>query len=136
MKKHLIIHGDPCSGKTLFIKNLLRHRKHFRIDARNKSVFESTFYWNMSSHYKDVKFLWFEDIKNDENIDLFISLTEIIKINPKNEIPFYIKPNVVLEFANQIERFPASIKHRFEIINTNTISYAKLIEFIKQWNKL
>ena len=38
--KHLIIHGDPRSGKSLFIKNLLIADNYYAIDGRKTKVFD------------------------------------------------------------------------------------------------
>lgn len=135
--KHLIIHGDPSSGKSLFIKNLLIADNYYAIDGRNTKVFEDTFYWQMTSKDKNVQVLWFQDVNRQVSTDLLISLTETIKINPRAETPFYIKPILVIEFEEEIENLSKdkSLTYRFDIINTNTISYKDLIAYLINWNK-
>ena len=136
MKKHLIVHGDVLTGKSLFIKNLLSYRKYFQIDCRKPKVFTDTFYWQMSHKDKDTEVIWFQDIDKKADMDLFISLTGMIRINPRYEEIFYIKPTLVLEFSQEIKNFPVgtSLTRRFDIINTNTITYKELINFMMSWN--
>lgn len=135
--KHLVIHGDPCSGKSLFIKNLLIADNYYAIDGRKTKVFEDSIHWQMTSKDKNIQVLWFHDVNRQVSTDLLISLTERIKINPKAETPFYIKPILVIEFEEEIENLSKdkSLTYRFDIINTNTISYKDLIAYLINWNK-
>lgn len=134
--KHLIIHGDLLSGKSLLIKTLLSNKKYYEIDCRKPKVFADTFYWQMSHKDKDTEVIWFQDIDKKADMDLFISLTGMIRINPQYETPFYINPRLVLEFSEEIKNFPenASFTISFHIINTNTISYKDFIQFLTNWN--
>ena len=45
--KHLIIHGDPCSGKSLFIKNLLIVDNYYAIDGRKTKVFQDSIHYHL-----------------------------------------------------------------------------------------
>ncbi len=125
------------SGKSLFIRNLLVSTKYYEINCRNPKVFEDTFHWQMSSKDKDTEVLWFHDINKKADMCFFISLTGLIRVNPKIEKVFYINPRLVLEFSEEIKNFPkdASFIRRFHIINTNTITYRDLVSFLIKWNK-
>lgn len=127
MKKHLIIHGDGMSGKTLFITSFLN--KHFkdsygRIDGKdlinNKNSFEE--YYLARTH----KALYFMDVPMSVGLDYFISLT--------GETVRTINSILIIELSEELRHIPTglSFTSRFDVINTNTISYKDLMSYLNQ----
>lgn len=131
MKKHLLIHGDSMSGKSLFIKAFLS--KHYPenyglISARNpKAIQKPNFDFS-----KEYGAIWFLDVNMKITPYNFIPFTLGIKSNLKSDNPLSFKPYLIIEYSEELKALPEdqSFTGRFHIINTNTVKYAELIDFL------
>ncbi|MBG0515338.1 hypothetical protein I4P13_16350 [Elizabethkingia meningoseptica] len=134
MKKHLLIHGDPLSGKTFIVKGLLEAMTFRRVDCRRSDILSENFLWTYGQVEQDV--LYFDDVNTHIDPRDFIPYTESIKVDRQGYETFYIKPALIIEYSNEIE-IPEehSFIRRFHVINTNTITYKELIATIVSWNK-
>lgn len=134
MKKHLLIHGDPRSGKSLLIKNLLNSITVFKINCKDPFILSTNFFWSYGSEEKQV--LHFEDINKSTDPREFIFYTGFIPVDTQGHEVFAINPRLIIEYSNEIE-IPKehSFIRRFHVVNTNTISYREIISLIHKWNE-
>lgn len=138
-KKHLIIHGDPMSGKSLLIRLLLKNTLYSTVDLFDRFEFPETFDWRLGENSKHDDYLLFNDLSLSFEPNCFTMFCSgnPIKINSLGLEPFFIAPRIILEYKEELSErhlFGGSIRRRFHIINTNTISYKEIIQFIKEWN--
>lgn len=120
MKKHLIIHGDSQSGKTLFVKALLKKyfSKKKTWDCRNLSFIDD----EINRKYFELnQAVFFMDVNVNISVEYFYQYATI--------------PNgskIIVEYSEELKNLPdeATFTRRFDVINTNTISYKDLINFL------
>lgn len=124
------------SGKSLFIKNILFNKKFLTIPGKNLKVSEHDFPFIFSDVEKDVEVLYFDDIPTRIfPLKIFPFISGEIRVNQNGKEIFHIQPQIILEYSDEID-ISEFARRNFDIINTNTISYKRLIDFIKKWNKL
>ena len=130
--KNLIIHGNKKSGKSLFIKNLLRQFRFSALHCRGLNL-EKTISWGLSPEHRYCKILWFQDIPMRISEERFFLLANEFKVDIQYHEPILINPFLILEFEGEI-KFPTtnpSFTSRFHFINTNTISYKDLMGYFE-----
>jgi len=138
-KKHLIIHGDPMSGKSLLIRLLLKNTFYSTVDLFDRFEFPNTFDWRLGKSSQHDDYLLFNDLSSSFAPNCFTTFCSgsPIKINSFGVKPFFIAPIIILEYKEELSEaflFGGSVRRRFNVINTNTISYKEIIQFIKEWN--
>lgn len=137
MKKHLIIHGDAESGKSIFIQNLLRGRSDnfFKVDGRNPNFLHDGFLWRLGEQRPEI--LWLHDVNMRVHPEEFLPFTESIKVNAQAQEIFYVKPMLIVEYTEEYKELPtqSSIRNRFDMFNMNEIKYKGLINYLKGFNK-
>jgi hypothetical protein len=136
MKKHLIIHGNEVSGKSVFINTLLQPRiKHVeKINGKGLKLSEDNFLWTLGDFRP--KFLWFEDLNLNTHPEEFLPFTENIKVNAQMQEVFYISPTLIIEYSGEFKNLPKEswFTRRFAVFNTNTCTYKDLIDYLKIFN--
>lgn len=121
MSKHLIIHGDGMSGKTLFIKSFLnKHfKKHKTLDCRTLKMTDDI----------DVKYfelneaVFFMGVNMRISPEYFYRYATILR-----------GAKIIVEYSEEIKNLSdaATFTRRFDVINTNTISYKDLTTFLNR----
>ena len=138
LKQHLIIHGDSNSGKSLLIRLILDGSYYHVVSGVSSDNITDTFYWGLSKYQENVGFLHFDNLSISASPHCFFDkIGRPIKVNTLGVEPFLISPRIILEYKEELSEghlFGNSIRRRFYIINTNTISYKEIIDFIKKWN--
>lgn len=133
MKKHLIIHGDEVSGKSIFINNLLKPRAQSveKISGRNIDTLKGEFLWRLGDHRPE--YLWFKDLNINIHPEQFLPFTDTIKVNAQMQEVFYLKPMLILEYSQALDVLPTEscFTRRFDVFNTNVCSYRELIDYLK-----
>lgn len=137
-KKHLIIHGDPNSGKSKLIRKLLKGKNYHNATLSGLKTFPKGFYKQHPKDRLDIDFLYFKDVGTKLSPEEFYGFTTAfpVQLKPHSACAF-IAPRLVLEYCSElpIEKLNnQSLKRRFHIINTNTISYKEIIHFLIKWN--
>ena len=138
--KHLIIHGDSQSGKSLFIRTLISQLHSYNINGENpKNVF-NTFQWGMNEvECKRTQILYFQDVHENIDVKEFFNYCDRIIIETATKEATIISPILILEYSKVSENlennYGASFTRRFNVINTNTATYKEMMQFLINWNK-
>lgn len=138
MQKHLIIHGDCESGKSLFIKNLLSPNKIDKTEivrCRSPKSLKDNFLWTVGDLRPEI--IWFKDVNMSIHPEEFYPFTHEFKVNAQNQPLFSIEPLLIIEYMADLQKTPkvSSFTRRFDVINTNKDSYKDIMLYLKSFNK-
>ncbi len=133
MNKHLLIHGNVLSGKSFFLNALLDGYKNiWRVDCRSTTIMDDPFLFDFPGD--DIPgIVYFADVNTKIPIDFFYSYLGQIVVNRRFRDVFVFDPKtIIIEYSKELKNVPAegSFRRRFDIINTNTVSYNNLINYL------
>ncbi|WP_123879872.1 hypothetical protein [Chryseobacterium carnipullorum] len=133
MKKHLIIHGDTLSGKSLFIDILFSGNENiWRVNCRSITVMEDQFLFDFPGEFVP-EIIHFTDVNINIPLDFFYNYLGQIVVNRRfRELFVMDTPILVIEYSEEFKNIPedGSFVRRFDVINTNTIPYKELIQYL------
>ncbi|MEI7487652.1 MAG: hypothetical protein WCJ72_09630 [Chryseobacterium sp.] len=133
MKKHLIIHGNTLSGKSLFLDILFKGNENiWRVSCRSTTVMEDQFLFDFPENFvPDI--IHFTDVNINIPLDFFYNYLGQIVVNRRFRQEFVFDTKIlIIEYSEELKNIPedGSFVRRFDVINTNTISYKELIQYL------
>jgi hypothetical protein len=139
MKKVTVIIGEANTGKTLTAMMIAEKKgiKTTRLHVANmKRAYNKCFFFNPCDI--DTKMIIIDEIRAGEFLKEFIMLfQQEIPVEKQGKEMFFINPEEVILVCSEsitkeeIERFPASLKRRIELIECTKETLEKQLESLK-----